>query len=41
MLQQDNTYEETHNALQDAMDELEMMQLLGNPIEQYFVTESQ
>ena len=40
MLQQDNTYEETHNALQDAMDELEMMQLLGNPLEQYFVTES-
>lgn len=37
MLSGNKEYEETHNALQDAMDELKIMQLLGRPVEQYFV----
>ena len=32
-------YQETHNALQDAKDELKLIQLIGRPIEQYFVRE--
>lgn len=41
MLLQDNTYEETHNALHDAMDELMMMILLERPVNQYFVLDQQ
>lgn len=41
MLSGDKEYEETHNALQDAMDELKIMQLLGRPAEQYFVANNE
>lgn len=30
-------YQETHNALQDAKDELRIMELIGKPVEEYFV----
>ncbi len=35
MLSGDRTYREVHNALCDAMDELQIMKLLGHPIERY------
>ena len=35
LLSGNGTYHETHNALYDAMDELEIMQLLGHPLENY------
>lgn len=35
LLSEDYTYRETHNALQDALDELSIMKLLGYPLETY------
>ncbi len=35
LLSGNRTYHETHNALYDAMDELEIMKLLGHPLENY------
>lgn len=35
ILSDDHTYHETHNALYDAMDELEIMRLLGYPLSTY------
>lgn len=35
LLSGDRTYRETHNALFDAMDELEIMHLLGHPLDDY------
>ncbi len=35
LLSHDQTYRETHNALFDALDELQLMQLLGHPIIHY------
>lgn len=35
LLSGESTYHETHNALYDAMDELEIMRLLGHPLEDY------
>lgn len=36
MLSGDYGYHETHNAIFDALDELEIMHLLGHPLEHYF-----
>lgn len=35
MLSQDCSYHETHNAIFDALDELEIMRLLGHPVSAY------
>lgn len=35
LLSQDTTYQETHNALFDALDELQLMQLLSHPLSHY------
>lgn len=35
LLSGDRTYRESHNAFFDAMDELEIMQLLGHPLQNY------
>lgn len=37
LLSEDNTYRETHNALLDALDELEILRLLGHAVERYKV----
>lgn len=40
LLTGNKNYRETHNALQDALDELNMMALLQRPVEEYFAAVS-
>lgn len=39
LLSGNHEYREVHNALYDAMDELEIMRLLGKPIEEYHIAQ--